>query len=144
MMHHLIRLFEKPTAAAGASGAVSGAREAVSRTMEHAQALAELFQLECVEYMDQQRRRGACLVTAAALLFVSYLLSCALSVVLLEPCVGLAGALALVLLANVLVSALLLLRAAALGKATMAPALREELKHDWQCLKLLIKGNAKS
>lgn len=144
MIPPLSQLLDKPTATAGASGAVSGAREAVAHTMEHVQVLGELLQLECAEYMAQQQRRGACVAAAGFLLLVSYGLACALAAVLLAPWLGIAGALAVVLVVNLLTAVALLLRASALGKATFAPALREELKNDWQCLKLLIKGSAKS
>lgn len=144
MMSLLTKILDKPTAAAGASSAATGTRTAVARTLEHAQALTELFQMELAEYLEFQRRRGAYMVLAVVLLLVSYLLSCALMVVLLAPHAGWAGALLLVLLVNVLGAVILLLRAVALGREPLAPATRDELKNDWQCLKLLLKGNAKS
>lgn len=144
MTELLSKLFDKPTVSAGASSAASGTRTALARTLEHAQALRELFQAELAEYIDFQRRRGAYMVLAVVLLLVSYLLLCALSVVLLAPHAGWAGALVIVLVANLMGALILLLRAMALGKETLAPATREELHNDWQCLKLLLKGNEKS
>lgn len=144
MMPLLTKLLDKPTLSEGATSAASGTRTAVARTMEHAQALTELFQVELAEYLDFQRRRGAYMVLAVVLLLVSYLLTCALTVVLLAPHTGWAGALLMVLLLNVLGAVILLLRAMALGREPLAPATREELQNDWQCLKLLLKGNAKS
>lgn len=144
MMSLITKLLDKPTVSEGASSAASGTRTAVARGLEHAQALSELFQVELAEYLDFQRRRGAYMVLAVVLLLVSYLLSCALMVVLLAPHTGWAGALLLVLLVNVLGAVILLLRAMALGREPLAPATREELQNDWQCLKLLLKGNAKS
>ena len=144
MTELLSKLFDKPTVSAGASSAASGTRTALARTLEHAQALRELFQVELAEYVDFQRRRGAYMVLAVVLLLVSYLLLCALSVVLLAPHAGWAGALVIVLVANLMGALILLLRAMALGKETLAPATREELHNDWQCLKLLLKGNEKS
>lgn len=144
MTELLSKLFDKPTVSAGASSAASGTRTAVARTLEHAQALHELFQVELAEYIDFQRRRGAYMVLAVVLLLVSYLLTCALAVVLLAPHAGLVGALVIVLVANLMGAVILLLRAMALGKETLAPSTREELHNDWQCLKLLLKGNGKS
>lgn len=144
MMSILTKLLDKPTVSAGASSAATGTRTAVSRTLEHAQALSELFRLELAEYIDFQRRRGAYMVLAVVMLLVSYLLACALMVVLLAPHAGWAGALLLVLLVNVLGAVILLLRALALGREPLAPATREELHNDWKCLKLLLKGNEKS
>lgn len=144
MMPLLTKLLDKPTMTAGASTAASGTRTAAARTLEHAQALSELFQTELAEYIDFQRRRGAYMVLAVVMLLVCYLLACALVVVLLAPHAGWAGALALVLVANLMGAVILLLRAVALGKEPLAPATREELYNDWQCLKLLLKGNAKS
>lgn len=144
MMSILTKLLDKPTVSAGASSAATGTRTAVSRTLEHAQALSELFRLELAEYIDFQRRRGAYMVLAVVMLLVSYLLACALMVVLLAPHAGWAGALLLVLLVNVLGAVILLLRALALGREPLAPATREELQNDWKCLKLLLKGNEKS
>ncbi len=144
MMSFLSKLLDKPTMTEGATSAAAGTRTAVARTLEHAQALSELFQAELAEYLDFQRRRGAYMVLAVVLLLVCYLLTCALAVVLLAPHAGWAGALALVLAANLMGAVILLLRAIALGKEPLAPATREELHNDWQCLKLLLKGNAKS
>lgn len=144
MMSLITKLLDKPTVTAGASSAAAGTRTAFARTMDHAQALTELFQVELAEYLDFQRRRGAYMVMAVVLLLVSYLLACALVVVLLAPHTGWAGALLMVLSANVMGAVILLLRAMALGREPLAPATREELKNDWQCLKLLLKGNAKS
>lgn len=144
MLFNLINLFDKAKAAEGASSAAAGARRTLARGMEHAQALSELFQVELAEYLDFQRRRGAYIVLAVVLLLVSYLLACALVVVLLAPHMGWAGALLMALVANVLGAMILLLRAVALGKEQLAPATREELQNDWQCLKLLLKGNEKS
>lgn len=144
MMSFLTKLLDKPTMTEGASSAATGTRTAVARTLEHAQALSELLQVELAEYLDFQRRRGAYMVLAVVLLLVCYLLVCELAVVLLAPHAGWAGALALVLAANLMGAIILLLRAVALGKEPLAPATREELHNDWQCLKLLLKGNAKS
>lgn len=144
MMSVLTKLLDKPTVSEGAASAAAGTRTAAARTLDHAQALSELFQTELAEYLEHQRRRGAYMVLAVALLLVSYLLVCALAVVLLAPVLSPAGGIALVAAVNVAVSVVLLLRAAALGKETLAPATREELQNDWQCLKLLLKGNAKS
>lgn len=144
MLSYFIKLFDKPKVSEGASSAASGSRRALARGMEHAQALSELFQVELAEYLDFQRRRGAYMVLAVVLLLVSYLLGCALAVALLAPHTGWTGALLMVMVANVLGAVILLQRAVALGKEPLAPATREELQNDWQCLKLLLKGNEKS
>lgn len=143
-MSFLSKLWDKPTLSSGASSAASGTRTAAVRTMEHVRSLSALFQVEVAEYVGYQCRRGAYVVSAAALLLVSYLLLCALAVVLLEPHVGLVASLALILAGNLIIAMVLLVRAAALGKERFAPATREELQNDWQCLKLLLKGNEKS
>lgn len=119
-------------------------RETAAQTMEHAQALAELFRTELDEYIERRRIRMLCIALAAVMLLAAYELLCALLAVLLAPMVGLAMALGIVLLLNLCAATLLLTWAAAQSREPLAPATRTELKNDWKCLKLLIKGSAKS
>jgi uncharacterized membrane protein YqjE len=54
-----------------------------------------------------------------------------------------AGALAVVVLLNLLIAAMLLWKVRAMAGKQLAPATVEELKNDWKCLKLLCQKNSK-
>lgn len=113
------------------------------RTAEHANALAELFSAELKEYASCQIQRLIMLVLAAILLLGAYFLLCAFIVLLAAVWLGYIWATALVCLLNIALAVALLCWVRRLAGKQLAPATREELINDWQCLKLLIKENNK-
>lgn len=123
--------------------ALKQVRGVVLRVLEHANALGELLCAEIKEYAAHQITRLIMVVLACVMLLSSYILLCALVVVLLSFCIGTAWSIAAVLLLNVLTAVLLLHGVKRMAGKKLAPATAEELKNDWQCLKLLCKENNK-
>ncbi len=80
-------------------------------------------------------------VAACVMLFGAYLLLCALLVAVLLAWMPLVWALGCVFLLNLVVAVCLLLVVKYTAGRNLAPATVEELKNDWQCLKLLCKEN---
>ncbi len=113
------------------------------RAVEHAGALGELLSAEIREYVAHQLQRLIMAVVAVVLLLGAYGVLCALVAVLLSYCIGMPGALAVVVAINLLVAVLLLRKVRGMAGKQLAPATVEELKNDWQCLKLLCKENSK-
>ena len=113
------------------------------RAAEHAGALGALLSEEVKEYAVHQVQRLIMAVVAVVLLLGAYGGGCALLVVLLSYCIGLAWALAAVVFLNLLVAVLLLQQVRRMAGKKLAPATVEELKNDWQCLKLLCKENSR-
>lgn len=120
---------------------VQQARGVAQRTVEHTGALGELFSAEVKEYAAYQARRLVMAVVACVLLLGAYFSFCAVLAVFLSAWLGWLGALSAVCLLNVVVAVVLLLMAKSMSGKRLAPATAEELKNDWQCLKLLCKGN---
>lgn len=116
---------------------------AAERAAEHAGALGELLSVEVKEYAMHQVQRLAMVVVSAVLLLGAYGGLCALLAVLLSCYIGMAGALAVVVLLNLLIAAMLLWKVRAMAGKQLAPATVEELKNDWKCLKLLCQKNSK-
>ena len=109
------------------------------RTAEHAEALGALFSAEVKEYAVHQAQRLVMVMVAVVLLLGAYGLLCALIAVLLGYYIGLAWALAIVVCLNAVVAGALLYRARKMAGKKLAPATAEELKNDWECLKLLCR-----
>jgi uncharacterized membrane protein YqjE len=122
---------------------VQQACAAAERAAEHAGALGALLSAEVKEYDAHQVQRLVMALVAVVLLLGAYGGLCALLAVLLSCCMGKAGALAVVVVLNLLVALLLLWKVRAMAGKQLAPATVEELKNDWQCLKLLCKENSK-
>lgn len=120
---------------------VQQARGVAQRTVEHTGALGELFSAEVREYAAHQAKRLVMAVLACVLLLGAYFAFCAAVAVFLSVWLGWLGALSAVCLLNVVVAAVLLLMVKSMSGKRLAPATAEELKNDWQCLKLLCKGN---
>lgn len=116
-------------------------RSVAQRAVEHTSALGALFSAEVKEYASVQVCRLAMVVAACVLLLGAYLLLCALLVVVLLVWMPLAWALGCVFLLNLAVAVCLLLLVKYTAGKKLAPATVEELKNDWQCLKLLCKEN---
>lgn len=124
-----------------AVAAAQQVRAVAQRTLEHTSALGELFSAEVKEYAQHQVKRVAMVIIACVLLLGAYFVFCAVLAVVLGMWLGLAWSLGVVCLLNFALALLLLRRARAMGGKQLAPATVEELKNDWQCLKLLCKGN---
>ena len=141
-MFSLFKIKEQKAAlCAEAVAAVKQARCVAQRTLEHTSALGELFSAEVKEYAQHQAQRVAMVIIACVLLLGAYFTFCAVLAVVLGMWLGMAWALCVVFLLNFALALLLLLRAKAMSGKQLAPATVEELKNDWQCLKLLCKGN---
>ncbi len=127
------------------SGAVlADARQAASDALQHTEALLELFRLELREYGQCQARRMVAILVGVGLLLVSYLLLCAALCVLLGQYVFWPLAVAIVFLANFAGGLILLICGVKLNPGPLAPATRQELKNDLQCIKLALAEKKKS
>lgn len=110
----------------------------------HAEALSSLFALELQEYGRRQARRSALYAAAGVAAFVSYLLLCALAVLLLQSAWGWGWALAAVCGVHVVAAVALVTAALRCDVGEPAPLTCRELKTDWQCLKLILNTDRKS
>lgn len=119
------------------------ARGVAQRAVEHTGALGTLFSEEVKEYAAHQVQRLIMAVLGGVLLLGAYFVLCALLAVLLAMCIGLAWALVVVFLLNLLVGIWLLMAVKRMAGKKLAPATAQELRNDWQCLKLLCKENSK-
>lgn len=113
------------------------------RAAEHAGALGELFSAEVKEYAVHQAKRLVMAIVAMVLLLGAYGGLCALLAVLLSYYIGMAGALAVVVAANLLIALLLLRKVSGMAGRQLAPATVEEIKNDWKCLKMLCQKNSR-
>ncbi len=123
---------------------LSDAREVATEAVQHTEALLDLFRLELREYGQYQARRMTAILLGVGLLLVSYLLLCAALCALLGQFVDWPLAVGIVFLANVVVGLLLLLCGVKMNSGPLAPATRQELKNDLQCLKLALAEKKKS
>ncbi|MBP3499883.1 MAG: phage holin family protein [Akkermansia sp.] len=119
------------------------ARGVAQRAVEHTGALGALFSEEVKEYAAHQVQRLIMAVLGGVLLLGAYFVLCALLAVLLAMYIGLAWALVVVFLLNLLVGIWLLMAVKRMAGKKLAPATAQELRNDWQCLKLLCKENSK-
>ena len=119
------------------------ARGVAQRAVEHTGALGALFSEEVKEYAAHQVQRLNMAVLGGVLLLGAYFVLCALLAVLLAMYIGLAWALVVVFLLNLLVGIWLLMAVKRMAGKKLAPATAQELRNDWQCLKLLCKENSK-
>ena len=122
---------------------VQQARSVAQRAVEHTSALGALFSEEIKEYTAHQAQRLVMVILACILLLGAYFLFCAVLVAALSLWLGLVWALVIVCALNVVVAAALLFCVRRMGGKQLAPATVQELKNDWQCLKLLCKENSK-
>lgn len=119
------------------------ARGLLGKVVEHTQALSGLFSEEVKEYTVHQIQRLVMVLVSCVLLLGAYFVLCALLAVVLSPYIGLAWALLVVLLLNLMIAVTLLLAVKKMSGKQLAPATVAEIKNDWQCLKLLCKENSK-
>ncbi len=123
---------------------LADARQAAANATQHAESLVELFRLELREYGQRQARRMAAMVAGIGLLLVSYLLLCAGLCVLLGQYLDWVYAVGIVFLANFLCGLLLLICGTHSNPGPLAPATRQELQNDLQCIKLALAEKKKS
>lgn len=126
-----------------AVAALQQVRGAAQRTAEHVSAVGALLSEEIKEYAAHQVQRLVMAIVACVLLLGAYLLLCSLLVAVLSIWLGLVSALGIIFLLNLVVALWLLVRAKKMAGKQLAPATVEEIKNDWQCLKLLCKENSK-
>ncbi len=141
--------FRKPRAVAAlqeqGGAALGGVKEAAARSLSHAGALWQLLQIELQEYATHQVKRVVAVVLGVVLLLFGYLLLCAFACVAAHAWLGswlLATGLVCVL--HLVAGGIILLAGIKSNPGPLAPATRQEIKNDWQCLKLLFsKENSK-
>lgn len=119
------------------------ARGVAQRAVEHTGALGALLSEEVKEYTAHQVQRLIMAILGCVLLLGSYFVLCALVTVLLAMYIGLPWSLGIVFLLNLLAGVLLLVGVKRMAGKKLAPATVQELRNDWQCLKLLCKENSK-
>lgn len=126
-----------------AVAAMQQAKGVAQRAVEHTGALGALLSEEIKEYGAHQLQRIIMAVLACVLLLGSYFVFCALLAVVLSAYFGLTWALVIVFALNAFTALALLVRVKKMAGKQLAPATVQELKNDWQCLKLLCKENSK-
>lgn len=143
-MFSLFKIKEQKAILLGeAVAAAQQLRSVAQRTLEHTGALGGLLSSEVKEYVAHQVKRCALLLVACVLLLGTYFVFCALLAVVLNLWLGLTWSLGIVCLLNLLVALRLLSLFKAMRGKQLAPATVEELRKDWQCLKLLCKESNK-
>ncbi len=133
-----------PTLREQGGGALHGLRRTALGAVTHVESLLELFRLELREFGRRQARRVAAIVLGVGLLLVSYLLFCVVLCVLLSLWMHLLAAVAIVFAINVLAGGTALAVGLRMRAGALAPATMQELKTDFQCLKIAIGENRKS
>lgn len=126
-----------------ASAVVLQVGSVAQRVAEHTGALGALFSEELKEYTAHQLQRLVMLVVACVLLLGAYFLLCAALAALLCIWMHPALALAAVFIINLVVAVLLLRKVRSMRGKQLAPATVQELRNDWQCLKLLCKESSR-
>lgn len=126
-----------------AAAVVQQACSVAQRAAEHSGALGSLFAEEVKEYTTHQLQRVVMLVVACVLLLGAYFVFCAALSVLLSIWMHPSLALAMVCFINLVAALLLLLMVRRMGGKKLAPLTAQELRNDWECLKLLCKGSSK-
>ncbi len=141
-------LFSKPeriaTLQEQGGEALGGAKGAAARTLEHAGALWQVLQIELQEYAAHQAKRVVAIVIGGLLLLFGYLLLCAFACVAAHAWLGswlLATGLVCVL--HLVAGGVILLLGVKSQPGPVAPATRQELSNDWQCLKLLFSKESR-
>ena len=142
--------FRKPKALASlqqqGGELLGGVKGMAGQTVAHVGALLQLLCAELQQYLGHQVRRAVAVAAGALLLFFGYLVFCAFACVGLQELLGSwLLATGVVSLAHLVVGFIVLLIGVKSSPGPVAPATREELKNDWQCIKLLIsKEHSKS
>ena len=124
---------------------LGGVKDTASHAFSHIGALLQLLVVELQQYGAHQLRRAIAVVAGAFLLVVGYLLLCVFACVAAHMWLGSwLLATGLVCLLHLIVGFVVLLVGIKSSAGPVAPATREELKNDWQCIRLLLsKENSK-
>lgn len=125
---------------------LGGVKDAATHAFSHIGALLQLLVVELQQYGVHQLKRAAAIVVGAFLLVVGYLLLCVFACVAAHAWLGSwLLATGLVCLLHLIVGFVVLLVGIKSSAGPVAPTTREELKNDWQCIRLLLsKENSKS
>lgn len=125
---------------------LAGVKGAASQTLAHIGALLQLLRTELQEYVGHQVRRVVAVAVGLLLLFFGYLVFCAFACVGLHELLGSwLLATGVVSLVHLVVGFVILLIGVKSSPGAVAPATRQELKNDWECIRLLIsKESSKS
>ena len=126
-----------------AAAVVQQARSVAQRAVEHTSALGALLSEEVKEYTAHQLQRLVMIIVAVVLLLGAYFVLCAALAVVLSIWIHPALALLAVFFVNLVLACLLLRAVRRMGGKKLAPATAQELKNDWECLKLLCKESSK-
>ena len=126
-----------------AAAVVQQARSVAQRAVEHTSALGALLSEEVKEYTAHQLQRLVMIIVAVVLLLGAYFVLCAALAVILSIWIHPALALLAVFFVNLVLACLLLRAVRRMGGKKLAPATAQELKNDWECLKLLCKESSK-
>lgn len=116
----------------------------VRESLDHASSLAELFRMEMGEYGRRMVRRYCLLALAGVALALGYMALWATLIIFLGPEWGYGWCCAGVCLFHVLAGGVLLLVGLATRPGALAPLTTEELKTDYECLRMSLQENAKS
>ncbi len=125
---------------------VGGMKEVAVSTFAHIDALVRLLRLELQQYAALQMRRVVLMAVGGLLLFVGYLVFCACACVAAHAWLGSwLWATGLVCAVHLIVGLVILLIGFKSSPGPVAPATRQEIQHDLECLKILIsKESSKS
>ena len=125
---------------------VGGMKEVAVSTFAHIGALVRLLQLELQQYAAHQARRLVLVAVGGLLLLVGYLVFCACACVAAHAWLGSwLLATGLVCAVHVIIGLVILLIGLKSSPGPVAPATRQEIQHDLECLKILIsKENSNS
>ena len=123
---------------------VADARRSALEAARHLEALVMLLREELREYSRRQGRRMAYIAVGGGLLLVSYLLLCAAVCVLLGHWMDWIYAVAIVFAVNFVCGLVLLLIGLKCKPGAVAPLTQQEIRNDFQCLKVAISEKKKS
>lgn len=123
---------------------LAGVRHAVLQATSHLEALLDLLCLELAEYGAHQAKRLLSLALGVVLLLCAYVLLCLFACVALSAWLGWLWAVGVVCLLNLLAGALALVVGVKCRPGPLAPATRQELKNDVQCIRLILREKSKS
>jgi len=122
--------------------AASHVRGTIIHAAEHLRALSALFGVELQEYAARQTSRLIALSVGIFLATCGYLILCALLCALIGSYIGILWGMAIVCAAHFLAAGTLIILALNKKPGPLAPATRQELKNDLQCLQMIL-GNEK-
>lgn len=118
--------------------AVFHVRSVIIHAAEHLRALSALFGVELQEYAARQTSRLIALAAGIFLTVCGYLILCALVCALIGSYIGILWGMAIVCAAHFLAAGTLIILALNHKPGPLAPATRQELKNDLQCLQIIL------